>query len=210
MNSVNQMHSCVALWHVVAQKNECLFVLSFRNTAHRRAQRGSRERGRRPLQPICFKSTSTSCGAKCASSCWTHRPASRTSADRRSHQASLPASELVCDKRRDSTLLDLRKERRRTRSLRSKRGNTRGKKERTVPAGLSDGREMIAPWKVDVRHGHGDAHTDQNEACGKHRSHRWSTGTLLHFVCGCSSVCVCVCVNAARFDMYAVRACVYV
>lgn len=60
------------------------------------------------------------------------------------------------------------------------------------PSEALDGQEMIAPWNQDVKHGHGEAQTDQNEACGKHCSNRCSTGTLLHFVCGWTFVCVWV------------------
>lgn len=71
---------------------------------------------------------------------------------------------------------------------------------------------MIAPWNVNVKHGHGEAQTDQTEAYGKHCSNSCSTGTLLHFVCGCTLVCassdckfksVCVYVSCpSEFDPY--------
>lgn len=66
-----------------------------------------------------------------------------------------------------------------------------------------DGQEMIAPWNVNVKHGHGEAQTDQTEAYGKHCSNSSSTGTLLHFVCGCILVC-------ASSDCKFKSVCVYV
>lgn len=38
------------------------------------------------------------------------------------------------------------------------------------PSQALDGQEMIAPWKVDVKQWHVEAHTDHNEAFGKHCS----------------------------------------
>lgn len=67
--------------------------------------------------------------------------------------------------------------------------NGRELKGKDSPSKASDGQEMIAPWNVDVKHGHGEAHSDQIEADGKHCSNSRSTGTVLHFVCGCSFVC---------------------
>ncbi len=89
-------------------------------------------------------------------------------------------------------------------------------KGKDSPSWALDG-QTIAPWKVDVKHGHGEAHTDQNEAYGKHRSNSCFTGTLLHFVCGCTLVCVCVyvcvCVcewvKTASLNLYVVCMCVF-
>ena len=62
--------------------------------------------------------------------------------------------------------------------------------EKDGPSYVLHGQEMTAPWNVDAKGGHGEAQTEQNEAHGKHCSNSCSTGTHLHFVIECTSVCV--------------------
>lgn len=169
-----------------------MILLSFRNIPLQQVQRGSRERGGFPPPQICFKSMSTSCEAKCASFFWMRRLVSKMSADQ---LTSLLQAKLVCvseGTRRDLTLLTC------TlvvgsgveRKIRLSSYMWRKLKGKDSPSLALDGQEMTAPWNVDVIHGRGKAHTDQNEAYGRHCSNSCSTGTLLHFVCACTFVCV--------------------
>lgn len=66
---------------IVHESHVLFFVFSFRNTPHRQVQRGLTEHGRCPQQASCFKFTSTSCVAKCASSSGARRLVSKMSAD---------------------------------------------------------------------------------------------------------------------------------
>lgn len=148
----------------------CCVASTSRNITHLQVQQGLRGRGGFPQRQICFKSMSTSCVAKCASFFWMHRLVSKMSADR---LISLLQAKLICvSEERGGTwhfwpaywLLEAV---RNTQPSSCKRSKLKGKDS---PSWALDGQEMIAPWNVDVKHGHGEAHIDQNEAFEKHCS----------------------------------------
>lgn len=84
----------------------CYAASTSRNIPHQQVQQSLREHGGCPQLQICFKSMSTFCEEKCASSCWMHRLVSKISAD---SLISLHQAKLICvseGKKRDPTLLN--------------------------------------------------------------------------------------------------------
>lgn len=148
----------------------CCVASTSRNIPHQQVQQDLRGHGGCPQQQICFKFMSTSCEAKCISFFRLHRLVSKMSADQ---LISLLQAKLICvSEGRGGTwhfwpacwLLEA------VRKTQPSLCNWSKLKGKDSPSWALDGQEMTAPWNVDVRHWHGEAHNDQNEAFGKHCS----------------------------------------
>lgn len=151
------------------------------------------EHGEPPLQQISFRSTSTSCEAKWTSFSKRHRLVRLMSADllyctlgrtcfcfQSQEEKVVSVLDDGCGVERNSQLSLLK--------CRKKKNHSK-----TV-----DGQGILALWTVHLSNGLGK---EQNEALWMRRSNCCSTGTLLHFVCECTS-CLCELLHIASIWLF--------